>query len=303
MRFSTGDILKIINIDVDTAVVLEGEVLEKYKKYLLSMAYDIISVLERENIVYHLGGGTCLGAIRHHGFIPWDDDFDINVLGSEFERFRCVFEKSHGDKYVIHTAETKGFGRTSIKIRLKNSVFRGKEDLGIEDPGFFIDIFRIENTYDNKILRNIHGALCMVFGYLLSCRRLYEKRDILRKLVNSNEEVNKALEMKYRIGRLISFWSLEKWARKTTLVYSMCQDNSSKFVCVPSGNKHFFGTLYKREQLTRTVSAKFEGFDWKVPEDYDYYLTNLYGDYMVIPPDSKHEKHIALELVFPNEAE
>jgi len=291
--------MKEIGRDADGAIVLEGELLKKYQGYLLSMAADIIGVFEAEGIVYHLGGGSCLGAVRHHGFIPWDDDFDINILGDDFEKFQAAFLSKHADRYTISTSSTPGYGRASIKVRLKDSVFRGKEDDDGDDKGFFIDMYRIENTFDNKCLRYFHGMRCMVYGYLLSCRRLYEKKATIESLIGSNEEARRALQNKFRVGQLFSCVPLHVFAAKTARVYGMCRNSRSKYVCVPSGNKHFFGTVYRREQITQTVKMPFERYEWCVPADYDYYLRNLYRDYMVIP--EHHEKHIALELKFPEE--
>ena len=78
--FSTVDQFKQ-QLNVDGAVRLSGDLLKRYQQYLLEIAEDIISVCEEENITYHLTGGSALGAVRQGGFIPWDDDMDIDILG------------------------------------------------------------------------------------------------------------------------------------------------------------------------------------------------------------------------------
>ena len=257
MKFSTGQIMKEIGRNADGAIVLEGELLKKYQRCLLGMAADIIDVCEAERITYHLGGGSCLGAVRHHGFIPWDDDFDINILGDDFDRFRTAFLARHGDRYTISTCDTPGYGRVSIKVRLKNSVFRGKEDDDGDDKGFFVDIYRIENTFNGKIMRYYHGLRCMMYGYLLSCRRLYEKRDAIEPLIGENPDARKALRTKFRVGSMFRRVPLHVLAEKTGRVYGMCRNANSRYVCVPSGNRHYFGTIYRREQVAQTVRMPF----------------------------------------------
>ena len=95
MKLSTFDALKRIQSkNAVQYVCMEGEILKKYHQILLEIASDIISVCEKEKIVYQLSGGTALGAVRHKGFIPWDDDLDINILGSQCDEFIEKFEKA-----------------------------------------------------------------------------------------------------------------------------------------------------------------------------------------------------------------
>lgn len=110
MKLSTFDALKRIQSkNAVQYVCMEGEILKKYHQILLEIASDIISVCEKEKIVYQLSGGTALGAVRHKGFIPWDDDLDINIFGSQCDEFIEKFEKDFGDKYWVNTVKTPGY--------------------------------------------------------------------------------------------------------------------------------------------------------------------------------------------------
>lgn len=152
MKLSTVSTFKKMNTDDERYIHLEGELLRKYQHSLIGIAQDVINVCEEENITYHLTGGSALGAVRHHGFIPWDDDMDIDMLGSDFDRFERAFLKKFGDKYWVHSYKTVGYGMTVNRVRLKNSVFRGREDINNQECGFFIDVLRIENTYNNTLI-------------------------------------------------------------------------------------------------------------------------------------------------------
>lgn len=301
MKLSTMELLKKANVDDSKYIHLEGDLLRNYQLALLKITDDIVDVCEEEHITYQLSGGSCLGAVRHKGFIPWDDDMDINMLGDHFDRFIAAFKKKYGDKYWIHTCHTKDYGLIVSRIRLKGSVLRIHQDVNNPEAGFFVDIFRLENTPDNPLLRRLHGTLCMGMGLCLSCRKFYQDRDIMRELGKNDKELMKSINFKVNFGRLLSFMSLTKWTELTQSCCSMSKNSHSKYLTIPAGRKHYFGELYLREGMENTVFADFEGRKWRIAKDYQGYLKKLYGDYMWIPPEEDREKHFVLELKFPGE--
>ena len=300
--FSTVDQFKQ-QLNIEGAVRLSGDLLKRYQTYLLGIAEDIISVCEEENITYHLTGGSALGAVRHGGFIPWDDDMDIDILGSDFDRFEKAFLDRFSDKYWLHTYKKHNYGILVSRVRLKNSVFRAREDSENDECGFFVDLIRIENTYNNPVLRFMHGMDCMGMGFLLSCRNYFQNRKHILDMAGDNKKLIAVLKIKIFIGRLISFRSLDKWAAKTQRCYSRCKNNRSKWVSVPAGRRHYFGEMYKRADFVESSQFSFEGHMWNVPKDYDGYLRNMYGDYMQLPAPEDREEHVILELKFPGESE
>lgn len=298
--FSTVDQFKQ-PLNAEGAVRLSGDLLKRYQRYLLSIAEDIISVCREENITYHLTGGSALGAVRHGGFIPWDDDMDIDILGSDFDRFEQAFTAKFSDKYWLHTYKKKNYGILVSRVRLKNSVFRAREDEDNDECGFFVDLIRIENTFNNPVLRFLHGMDCMAMGFLLSCRNYYHRRKSVLLLAGDNRKLAAVLKVKILIGRLISFRSLDKWAAKTQRCYSRCKNNRSEYVSVPAGRRHYFGEMYRRADFVEAVQVAFEGHMWNVPRDYDGYLRNMYGDYMNIPAPRDREEHVVTEMIFPED--
>lgn len=299
MGLSTMEMLKKANVDMSKYIELKGETLRRFQLELLKITDDIIEVCDENNICYQLSGGSCLGAVRHKGFIPWDDDMDINILGSHFDKFIDCFTKKYGDKYWIHTVNTPNYGLTVSRIRLKGSVFRIHQDVNNPEAGFFVDLFRLENVFDNSLLRAVHGLFCMGFGLMLSCRKFYEDRDIMMELANNDKELEKTFRKKILIGRMTSFLSVKTWAVLTQKCYGFCKNNRSKYLSIPAGRKHYFGEMYLRKDMQNTVFARFEGRKWKIARGWKKYLKMLYGDYMWIPPEDKREKHYLLELKFP----
>lgn len=284
-------------------VVLEGETLKRYQQVLLHMAEDIIGVCEENKIYYQLAGGSALGAVRHGGFIPWDDDIDLNLLSGDMDRLSAALKKKYGDKYVLQNCFDPEYGNVTGKIRLRNSVSRGREDVDSKECGFAVDLFSIENLFDNPLLYLAHGVLCMCMGFLLSCRKFYERRDFYRQIEVQAPSVKCTFEIKIFVGRLLSFLSVYRWCILTNACYSLCKNRNSRRVGIPSGRKHYFGETYSRKGMIETERRLFEGHLWAVASDYGDYLRKLYGpDYMTCSPKNKREKHLLLELKFPEDA-
>ena len=301
MNLSTFDALKKLSATDNKGIRLEGALLKKYQSFLLEIAHDIIEVCEEEHITYQLSGGSCLGAVRHNGFIPWDDDIDINILADDVRKFAVCMRRKYGNKYWVGTPYDDNYESLISTVKMKDTIARGFDMPNDDECGICVDLFPMVNTYDNAVLRNLHGFLCMVCGFALSCRRFYSNRNTLHKLINDDKELMKAYRVKVSIGFLLSFLSSKKWVNLTNACYTGCKNSNSKYISIPAGRKHFFGELYLREGMTETVLHAFEQYQWRIPRHFDDYLKKLYGDYMQIPPESKRETHIRTELKFPGE--
>ncbi|WP_049945699.1 LicD family protein [Butyrivibrio sp. LC3010] len=279
---------------------LSDEQLKELQKTLLEMLKDFIKVFEEEKIFYTLSGGSVLGAIRHKGFIPWDDDIDLNMPRKDFEHLKEVFHKRLGDKYVLCGPECgRGYGMSHVQIKKKRTTYKAFNELTMKDTGIFIDIFILENTYDNPVKRKIHGMLCLALGYILTCRKTAEDWEALKPYLSVNEVLREAFEKKMKFGKLFKWLSLDKVAKCVIYWYSYCGLEDSRLVCIPSGRKHYFGEMYKREDMCQSKNAVFEGLDVRIPKGTKTYMEILYGpDYMQIPKEEDREIHSAVALDF-----
>ena len=263
------------------------------------MLSDVDACCRRHGLQYVLGGGSCLGAVRHHGFIPWDDDIDINMPRKDYEQFVDVFGEEYGDRYWIHTPqETEGYGLTLSRVLLKGTCVRTREDFHNKECGAFVDIFVIENTYDNPLLRRLHGLGCLSMGLIQSCSKFYRDRKELTALAKSIEDpaerrsILLTFRIKIALGALTSFCSTDAWTRLTDRMYARCRDDGSSYVTIPSGKGHFFGELYLRRQILPGIPMDYDGTKRMVSPDYDGYLRRLYGEYRTLPDEGQRERHI-----------
>lgn len=298
-EFSKKYSFKSVDGSLSGLIVLDEQQLDSLHKVLLPIVVDIMDYCKRNNLVCFLSGGTALGAIRHHGFIPWDDDVDLNITRESFEKFVPGFRKEFADKYWVHTpVDNPEYGLSIGRVRKKGTIVKTREDL-LDDTeaGAYVDLFIIENVPDSKFLRTIQGCFCMITKVCLSCRRFYRDRKIMQKTLDYNEELQKVSRNRLIIGFLCSFMSVERWNRVNEKFFSMCKNNRSKFVSIPAGKWHYFGEMYTREKFCTLSTMIFEGINMPVCIGMDEYMCTLYGDdYMVIPEKSKREKHLCWEF-------
>ena len=130
---------------------LTDEETEAIKNVVLEAALDVIALCDENGIPYMLGGGSALGAVRHGGFIPWDDDIDLNIPRKYITQLIHAIENRYPDKYYIEAPlYTEGYLSSFIQVHRKNTVFQEYMHQNKKNCGIKLDIFIIENTYNNR---------------------------------------------------------------------------------------------------------------------------------------------------------
>lgn len=282
---------------------LTDEETEAIKKVVLEAALDVIALCDENGIPYMLGGGSALGAVRHGGFIPWDDDIDLNIPRKYIPQLIKAIENRYPDKYYIEAPlYTEGYLSSFIQVHRKNTVFQEYRVQKKEYCGIKLDIFVIENTYNNVVRRNWHGICVQAGLFFLSCYRMYAWRDEFKKLAEGNRKAGCVMFVKRCIGRLFAL-NPKGLYRSVQKKMAQCDDDDSDYITIPSGRNHFFGELYRRDAFMKTHRVAFEGHMLCVTDDYENYLTRLYGNYMEIPPEEKREHHVLYDLKLPGEYE
>ncbi|MDE5994143.1 MAG: LicD family protein [Oscillospiraceae bacterium] len=290
---------QIITNNKDIQFITEEET-AKFQKVLLQMMKDIHFVCEKHSLTYFLGGGSCLGAVRHKGFIPWDDDIDVIMPREDYDKFTSLLSAEFPDKYFYEEIRiNEKYDANFMKIRLKGSVCREIFESDPENAGIFIDINPLENVYDNSILRKIHGYFCELLLLITSCVRLKNTAPKIMPYITDKKQLD-VIKRKLRLGKLLSFFSLRKWLLITEKRMCVCKNKNSSFVSIPTGRKHYFGEMQPRSTFSKAVLTDFEDTKFYIMEDFNSYLTGLFGeDYMTPPPKESRERHAVTALKFP----
>lgn len=297
MKFSTVDAFK--NVKLPGALEMSPEQLKHLHLVLAKVVGDVFQFCGEHGIECAVAGGTALGAVRHGGFIPWDDDVDLIMPRKDYEEFVKIFEREKGDRYWLHRpAKTRNYGLALARVRLKGTTVRTREDLAINQAecGAFVDIFIIDNTFDNALLRILHGVGSLFLGFLYSCCKFFSERRLIRRLAEANRSYSMTFKLKMVIGFFASVLPLRAWIRLWDGWNGICRNGNSRYVTIPVGRKHFFGELAPRAEMVGTREVTFEGRKVKCPAGLENYMTRLYGpDYMTPPPEDKREKHVVFE--------
>lgn len=296
MGLSTFDTWKHLN-DAEETIEISGTTLKQVQSVLFMMLKDILFVCEKENITVMMGGGTCLGAVRQHGFIPWDDDIDINIMRADVNRLLDSMDKYFPGKYWVHDLHrTSGYELGFPRIRLQGTIYQNRDDLHNKEDGLCVDLFVIENAPQNALLRSLHGFGSLVLGFLYSCARFAEHADEYLALAQGHPEAQKQFMKKIRIGRLLRFKSARNWCILWDQWNSRCKKKTD-YVTTPIGRKHYFGELYKRDDFLPVTYEHFRDIKVPVAHNTQRYLSRLFGEgYMQIPPREAQESHVVLAL-------
>ncbi len=279
---------------------LTDEELDRLKKVLLRCYTDVAEVCKKYDIQVMLGGGSCLGAIRHKGFIPWDDDFDINMPRKDYERFKKIFDKELGDKYILDAPNySKSTSNRFPKVLVKGTRLI---ELGMTENEEFgmikIDIFTAESIPNNPIIRMIKGYYCNLIMAIAGSVQYIEwyKRDKNNPLFKTTEMIKFGSKRRI-LGGLFSFKNSQFWFDKVDKIVQYNKESS--YVGFPTGRNHYFGEIHNKDDIFPLSKAIFEGKEVYVAHDVDKYLKKLYGsDYMILPPEEKREAHMIMDIKF-----
>ena len=277
---------------------LDNNQLAILQEELLKMFTDLKNVFDKYDIKYMMSGGSLLGTVRHKGFIPWDDDIDLMMTRKEFGRFRDLFMKELGDKYIqAEPLSDPLYFSKMPKVFKKNTVYIEIPTAGLDAfHMMFIDIFIIENIPKSGIYRNL-----ISFVYNISFKGSSFCLDYLypSPVIEEKMKTNKELSKYYKFRRMIGFFFSHIGGIKFYL--TLLNKLASKFdetgwKGVPSAIS-YEREVFQDEVFTDISKGTFCGVEVNIPTHFDTYLKNLYGDYVKLPPLEQREIHGVYKIV------
>ena len=254
---------------------------EESKKIELDILKFVASVCDKHNIPYYLAYGTLIGAIRHKGFIPWDDDIDIQMTYEDSQKFYEIMKtECQGTPYKMISPKQKGAIHNFFKVVDTRTI---KKEMGFEkssvDYGVDIDIFSLTGTPDDfEVFKDLYAKI----------RKLTINLRIKKQNLHGSWK-NKVLLILNKIKLL--FVSKKKLANKIHELRFKYHSPDSEYVSVIEGCYSAKAGRGRRGWYRDTVDVDFEGLKFKAPIDYHEVLTACFGDYMTPPPVSEQTPH------------
>lgn len=270
---------------------MEKEVLRKIQKLEFYVLKELKYLCDENNIKYFLIAGTLIGAVRHKGFIPWDDDIDVGMMRPDFEKFIEICKtKLNTEEFFLQIPENEensaDYGIARLRLNGTHICIESRKNVNCHD-GFFVEIFPYDKMPDNKIIARLYGNFFAVL------KRVYA----LRLGYSSNP---RTLYAKIAVRTATFFFSfvktktIKKWLTEYPLKYANKKVKQASLLNEGYAHEH-----HDIETLTVLSEARFEDENFSIPKDYDKFLTEQYGDYMKLPPvDLQVNHHKILEIDF-----
>lgn len=249
--------------------------LRKLQLIELNILKEVDRICKKHHIKYYMAEGSLLGAIRHKGFIPWDDDLDIAMLRDDYEKFLKVASKEISKKYEVqHSTTIKNYWSPFIKIRYLDNKEYAQSHIAhlTKNNGPLLDIFPIDNVpKKNSIKQFIQAFKIRLYRGMLGLK-LYRKPHSIKS---------------YVVWILSKFYSIEKLHLKLDKTFKKYNNPSNNYIVNLASYYNYKKQTFPKEYYGNPKYVKFEDMLAPVPSCADKILTKIYGDYMKIPPKEK----------------
>lgn len=263
--------------------------LKDLQNVILNIAQYVDSLCTQYDINYRLMGGSALGAKRHGGFIPWDDDLDIFMTPTEYEKFREVFNK-YGDhkNFSIQELGAANGKVITAKVRLNNSYYEEETIKGWKiHHGVYIDIFILHTCPDNPLLQRwqyFWAKYLIVKG--LANKNYRRRKGLAQAIVKAAKILPKRFLLNYGLKQVY------KW-----------RDQKTKYFCNFLGKALFKNGKYRYEDFATSKRIPFETISLNVASGLERFLTDRFGDYMKPPTADriKYEQHASTWNLDPHD--
>ena len=262
-------------------------ILKKLQTVELDMFKEIVKICDRHDLTYYMSAGTFLGAVRHKGFIPWDDDMDMRMPRDDYEKLIYYLHDELPEPYIIqHYKLDKSVHRYFARVENTKVKFTRTHTVNPQTSNAWIDIFPLDGMPENKVhakLRKFH----------LLYRKMWMQLSVFDEIVDIKkkrpwyERVIVFLATKTPIQRMIS-WD-RMWNKLDKALNTYPLSKSTYYMNFMSAYK--YKDIIPKKTYGKGKKYQFEDAEFNGPEDYDTFLKILYGDYMKLPPEEKRKNH------------
>ena len=260
--------------------MLDDNIVKKIHEIDIEILDEFARICLKHNLRYFLVGGTLLGAARHKGFIPWDDDIDVGMPRNDYERFMAICKTELKKDFYCQSALTdKTFWLLFSKLRKNNTHLNELNGLLYsqnDHSGIFIDIFPYDNCTNNIAVLKFQYKLMKKVENIINLKRQswmppQYAFTFFKKIIYS----------------LIPYGVLQTCRRKIMMV----SGKRNEYIISWGGIYPLEKEVFKNEDFFPSSQLEFEGRSYTVPGNWKKYLAQIYGDYMQLPPEKDRTVH------------
>ncbi len=269
--------------------------LNKLRTIQLEMLGAVIEICERHDISYCAVAGTVLGAVRHGGYIPWDDDLDIAMPRADYDKFIRLAKEELDERFFLQNFETEpSCVNYFTKIRRNGTLFVQESDVGVDmHRGVFIDIFPIDklpsDEGEREKFRRKQSLIYQCYIAKGTCGTMGSTQSLKGKIKKLVRTVLHVL--------MCVFPKKSLYKKLDSLMKKYNSSDSDFLMQTPEYASN--GLVHRAYILFPTVEHSFEGMIIRIPGKSHEYLTARYGeDYMELPPEEKRINHRPVQLSF-----
>ena len=272
---------------------MDKEILRKVQLVQLDIAKEVDRICKKHNIKYFLLGGTLIGAVRHKGFIPWDDDLDIGMLRSDYDKFFKIAQNELCEKYeIVDWKKDPYYPHPMAKVVKKGTIYRENKRKDKGNHGIWIDLFPYDKSNVDDRKR----------------KKTYFRLKLLRSLIrakcnyqtwNGQQGIKIGKYLKNIPPRLLSILFSKKYLVKKyeEIVKNNYELKEYKFF--ENGVQDYNKFQFSKDLFDNIIWVDFEGYKFPIIDKYDEFLRQIYGDYMILPPENERgNQHMIVEVDF-----
>lgn len=272
--------------------------LKRLQKTELEILKDFMTICDRHGLDYFGIAGTGIGALRHQGFIPWDDDIDVALPRDDFEKFLKYLEAEMDDKYLImNTEHYPDYPLMTTRMTLRGSRFKEEALKNIKAPlGMFLDLYPLDKMSDNPKEAKKQARDAWFWSKILILRSIpFPMLGFSGWKAKIVHAICAMVHFVLKVCHVPKLWIYKKAYEAETRYNHYDQTKRLDFFCdtTPYMNLYYVKDIYPLQKLD------FEDVKLNFPRNIHKNLTAMYGDYMQLPPEEKRKNHYPYELQFP----
>ena len=273
------------------------------QRCILDMSVDIDRVCRKNGLSLFLTGGSALGAVRHGGFIPWDDDIDFGMSRKDYRELCRIFKKELSDRYILRCPNSAYPANARyMQIYKKGTVLKTAfSNSRIHPEMIYIDVFPYDYAPNGKLSQLVKGFRSNVLMAIASWVTEYNYRtEEAESLMKQSVEGCILVAIQNTVGKIFSFRSPRRWFDLVDRCIACSR--ATDYVTSATGRRHYLKEMYPSEVFFPLREITFENARFYIPGRVEDYLKGNYGDnYMRIPDEKDRESHFIKELVLPEE--